>query len=743
MFRFFRFIGSVFLCLSPWPLGVSLAAEFDLVGREMSRVLQNDHYARLPFNEELSARFFERYLRMLDEDKVYFLASEVEDLRSRYGRNLHDHLSTRTFMPIAREFFEVYRSRVFGRVSYVKALLELDSFDFTQDRVISRERESAEWAVDGPALQRVWRDLLEDGILSEMVRRESFRARARQAGQRDPFRDALPVREKVALQYDRLLKGVTGANEEDVANYFLSAVANAYDPHTEYYSEGELRKFKIGVSNELVGIGVHLSMNDQGETEISGIVNGGPIDLQGELKLGDRLVAISPGDDGEWIDIIFQPIDKTIEYVVGEEGAAIGLRVKRRVEGRKDLLLEVSLSRAVVTIKDDLATAMIYDYGGDEEGIRLGVITIPSFYFDYEGAGNRVSVDVERLLRRLKSEGVDGLVLDLRDNAGGALSEVQRLTGFFISRGPVVQVKSVNGQVSSLNSFHRKPLYGGPLVVLTNRGSASATEILAAALQDYQRAVVVGSATTYGKGTVQRVINLADVMPIFSDRDRAGSLKLTIQKYYRVSGSSVQLKGVVPDVIFPDLSDAYELGERYQKYPLPHDVIIEGTGLKVWNRDDLHLEVLRMKSAQRLENGQYFRNLRSDIDRAKAKAAANEVSLNLKARLTEAASEERRRELRVQEQLRRFARIEGEDQRTFRVFHLTLDDLGNAKLRPLDQTDHSKDHVRELTDELSALEKNLKWPSGMDAIKREALSVLRDLVMAKSAEKWAIMKEKE
>ncbi len=732
----------------------------------MSRLLQSVHYARLPFNEDLSERFLELYLDTLDGDKTYFLASEVEDFRRRYSRSLHDRLSTRTFMPIAEGLFEVYRTRVTGRVSYVRQLLELDHFDFTKDRKVPRDRSEVDWPANGLAIQQVWRDMLEDMILTETIRRERLRARAIEKGKPDPFRDEPSVKKTVALKFDRLLKTVEGTTREDVANYFLSAVANAYDPHSEYYSANEMEKFKIDVSNELVGIGARLSMNDEGETEIYGIVNGGPADRHGELKLGDRVIAVSPNNNGEWVDILFKPIDNVIEHILGKEDAPVGLRVRRKVkvepepengveveggfqiEGQveikeEDEIVEIAIPRGVVVMKDDLATAKIYEYGSEDEIVRLGVITIPSFYFDYDNVGNRVSVDVERLLRRLKKENIDGLALDLRDNGGGSLSEVQRLTGFFIPRGPVVQVKSINQQVRSLNSFHRKPIYTGPLVVLTDRGSASATEILAGALQDYNRAVLVGSATTYGKGTVQKVMDIADFMPVFSDRARAGSLKLTFQKYYRVSGSSVQIKGVVPDLILPDLNDAYEVGEGFQKYALPHDVIRASRGINPSDRADLHIAQLMEKSRERIGNEQYFNYLREDIERAKAEIAKNELSLNRQDRLSQLEEDEGRRHSRNAERRARFALVEEMDKKTFQIYRLTLDDLQKDELSLLDLNDRSEDYIRQAVDEVADLEKTLKWPSGIDSVKREGLAVLRDLVTAETAENIVVVEDEK
>jgi len=702
----------------------------------MTRLLQNGHYEELAFDEDLSARFFKQYLEILDGEKIYFLSGEVESYTRAYEGTLHDRISTKTFMPIAEGLYAAYQSRVRGRVSYVRQLLEMDQFDFTEERSLMLDREDAERPKDGPALQKLWKESLENMLLSEMVRRESLSARAKAQGKADPFRKGPTVKEKVSLWYDRLLKTAEGTDREDIANYFLSSVATAYDPHSEYLSANEMEQFKISVSNELVGIGARLSMNDQGETEVYGIVNGGPADRQGDLKLGDRIIAVSANNNDEWEDILFKPINKVIGHILGEENAPVGLRVNRSVEGRnEDETVEIAIPRGVVTIKDDLATAKIYEYGNEEEGLtKLGVMTIPSFYFDFDNVGSRVSVDVERLLARLKAEGISGLVLDLRDNGGGSLSEVQRLTGFFVGRGPVVQVRSGNGQVRSLNSLHRRPLYSDPLVILTNRGSASATEILAGALQDYNRAVVVGSSSTYGKGTVQKTMDIADFMPVFSDRARTGWLKLTFQKYYRVSGSSVQIKGVIPDLILPDLDDAFEVGEGFQQYALPHDVIHASKGVKSRNRDDLFIPRLKEKSDERVSEEPYFKYLLEDIERNKAVIEKNEISLSRKVRLAELEENEKRRMTRNEERKKRFAEMEAVDRETFQIYRLTLDDLDADELPLVDPSDDSDDYIRRAVDEEADLEEGLDWPSGIDVVKREGLAVLQDLLAATRGE---------
>jgi len=732
MIKIQKFTSAMMIALGLFSAAPAPAADLELVGRELVRMLQDRHYARLPFNEKLSARFLERYLATLDGDKIYFLESEVLDIKRRHERSLHDAISTKTVMPIARRIFKVYKNRVTARVVYAKYLLRTQEFPFERDRSVLADRKDVSWPADGVALQKVWRDDVEALLLREMIRRERLKGRALEEGKPDPFRNDPSPKDQLVLRFERMSKTVKGTTDEDIANYFFSAVTKSYDPHSEYFSANEMAQFKIDVSNELVGIGASLDTNDQGEIEVQGIVNDGPADRQGELTLGDRIIAVSPENDNHWKDILFKPLDKVIGDILGKENAPVGLRIRRLVDGAEETV-EIAIPRGVVTMKDELTTAKIYEFSNGDTLTRLAVMTIPSFYFDFDDSGSRVSVDVERILARLKKEKIDGLALDLRWNSGGSLPEVQRLTGFFVGRGPVVQVKSISGQVTALNSLHRKPLYDGPLIVLTSKSSASATEILAGALQDYNRAVVVGASSTYGKGTVQKAMDISDYMPIFADRERAGWLKLTFQKYYRVSGSSVQIKGVTPDLILPDLSDAGDRGEGSQKYVLPHDVIRPSPRFGPRDRSFLFIPALREKSRIRVSENQYFKYLNADIERARMVSAANSVSLNLPKRLAALQESEDRRKARTVEQLKRFAAVEENDQKSLKILRLTLDDLKTEPLPLFDLENTDDAYLRSAADEIADLEKTLKWPSGIDAVKREGLDVLQDLVNASRA----------
>ena len=736
MFNFRKLTTVVIFTIGFFSPAPAHGADFELVGRELARMLQDGHYARLAFNENLSRRFLERYLDSLDGSRVYFLNREVTEMKRRYERVLHDRISTKSIMPVANSIHQIYRGRVMARVAYVKNLLAVKEFPFEGERVVIVDRSRASWPVDDLELQKIWSDNLENLLLSEMVRRARLKARAIEAGKPDPFRRKPSTKKAVELKFDRLLTSIEELEEEDVANYFFSAVTKAYDPHSEYFSANEMSQFKIDVSNELVGIGARLHSNDNGEIEIKGIVNGGPADRQGELKLGDRITAVSAKNDGEWKSVLFKSLDRVIEDILGEKDALVGLRVRREVNG-DDQVTDIAIPRGVVKMKDELATARIYDYRQDKKSLRLAVMTIPSFYFNFENSGSQVSVDVERLLGRLKKEQVDGLALDLRDNTGGSLPEVQRLTGFFTGRGPVVQVRSKSGQIRALNSLHRKPLYDGPMIVLVNRNSASATEILAGALQDYNRAVVVGASSTYGKGTVQKMMDISEYMPILADREDAGWLKLTSQKYYRVSGSSVQIKGVVPDLILPGLSDAYENGEGSKKYALPHDVIRRSPEFTPLERNELFISELTEKSRARVDAEPYYKGLTSEIQRAKKGLKENTVSLNLNKRLADLQEEENRRALLIQERSKHFAAIKKRDQKELKISRLTLDDVNAGKLPSANSKEETDGYIRRAADEIADLEKALKWPNGIDAVQREGLQVLQDLIQAIESEDLA------
>lgn len=708
-------------------------ADFDQVGRQMAIMLQNSHFdrQRQPFRE-LSDDFLDSYLRELDFGRLYFTQQDIDRFNEAYGDRLSQMLLEQTSTQAALDIYATFVERVETRVAQVQQLLKEEDFDFTKEESVMRSRKDAPWPKDEAEAADLWRRQVKEALLSETLRRDMVAKLAKKAGKEEILENERDPREKIALRYERLLHSVKDADEADVAAYFLSAVAQTFDPHTDYMSYRETERFRDSMRNQLVGIGALLQAEEDGATKIMGIVVNGPADRAGQLKLNDRVVGVDPMNTGrpeDMVDIMFMKIDKVVDLIRGEEGTEVRLKVEPAgaVPGETSFVV---IKRGPVELKDEQAYAELIERKTENgEAQRLGIITLPSFYADLEDGSTRCSVDVERLLRRLQQEKIDGLILDLRNNGGGVLEEVRLMTGFFTHRQPVVQVKNTLGQIQVKESDNRRPLYDGPLVVLTDKSSASASEILAGALQDLNRAVIVGESSTFGKGTVQQPMDIGRQMPFFADRDRAGSLKVTIQKFYRPSGSSTQNRGVVPDLVLPSLMDGMEIGERYLDHALPHDIIRPAPGFDPLEKNNLFLPRLKELSSARIGESRDFRYIIEDVAKAKARQRENELSLKLEKRQAELDEVEQTQELRNEERRRRFAEMEAVDESALRFFKLTLDDIeGEAPLKEFDPGDQDTDYMRRAKDETAELDDTPEWPSGLDPHKREGIHILSDLV---------------
>jgi carboxyl-terminal processing protease len=706
-------------------------ADFDEVGRQMAIMLQNSHFARLPYNAELSRKFFDDYLEDLDFQKLYLTQEDVDMFRGKYGDRLHSLLLQGKSMGPAKEIYEVFRERVAARVKQADQLLE-GEFDFTGNDSVMMTRKDAKWPKDEAEASKVWENQIKEAVLSEVLRREMISKMAKEQGKDDPSADDIDARKKVSLRYKRLLSGVEDADDEDIANYFLSAVSRSYDPHTDYMSFREMNRFKDGMKNELIGIGALLQAEEDGATTIKGIVIGGPADKEGTMKLNDRVVGVDSTNSGTaegMTDIMFMPIEKVVDLIRGKEGSSVALKVEPagRPAGETKIIVIV---REKVELKDEQASGELIEMKGEEGKVRrIGIITLPSFYADFDEGLTRCSVDVERILVRLMEEKMDGLIFDLRNNGGGSLEEVRRMTGFFVQPSPVVQVKNTLGQVQVKNSDDAKPIYTGPMVVLTDKSSASASEIIAGALQDYNRAVVVGSSSTFGKGTVQQPMDIGQMLPLFAARDKAGYLKVTIQKFYRPSGSSTQNEGVVPDIVLPSLTDALDLGEAHLDNSLPHDRIRPAAEFKPLDQQVLFLPRLKELSQERVAECKDFKYVIEDIIKAKERLKANKVSLNKEEREKELAESDEQRKERNLEKRERFVQAQEKDAKEFKFYRLSLEDVEKGKdLEAYDPSKEDKDTMRRAVDETEGLDDTPKWPSGLDADKREGIYVLGDLI---------------
>ena len=698
----------------------------------MAIMLQNSHFARLPFNAELSQRFLDDYLKDLDSQRLYFTREDVDGFNAKYGDQLHTLLLHGNSMPVATEIYRIFQKRVEERVALAEKLLKGADFDFSAKESVMLSRKDASWPKNDKEAIDLWRLQIKEAVLGESLRRELLTKLAKEQGKPDPASEDRNPKEKVSLRYKRFLNSVEDVDDEEIANYFLSSIARAYDPHTDYMSFREMNRFKDGMKNELVGIGALLQGEEDGATKIMGIVVGGPADREGALKLNDRVVAVDSLNTGkaeDMIDIMFMKIDKVVDYIRGKEGSAVALKVEP-AGGAPGKTKIVVIQRGKVEMKDEQASGEVIDMKTENGASRrLGVITLPSFYADFEEGKIRCSVDVERILSRLVDEKIDGLILDLRNNGGGSLEEVRRMTGFFIDSGPVVQVKNTLGQVQVKDSDNGKPIYMGPMVVMTDKSSASASEILAGALQDFNRAVIVGDSSTFGKGTVQQPMDIGRMLPLFAARNRAGFLKVTIQKFYRPSGSSTQMDGVAANVVLPSLVDALDVGEAFLDHPLPHDRIRPAGDFKPMDPQALFIPRLKELSQERLNTSKDFAYVIQDVIKAKDRLKVNQLSLNKTTREKELVESDVLQKERNAERRVRFAKMSEDDKKSLSLFKLTLEDLEKgADLKPYNPADENGAYMRRAKDETADLDETPKWPTGLDPVKRESLSVLKDLV---------------
>ena len=708
-------------------------ADFNEVGKQMAITLQNNHFLRIPFDKELSQRILAGFLRDLDYQRLYFNQQDVDGFQAKYGDNLHTMLLEKKAMQPAEEIYGVFVKRVESRVALTEKLLKENNFDFTTDQSVARTRKEAAWPKDEAEANELWSLQIREAVLSELLRRNLLSKMAKEQGKPDPKQGDRDPKDKIGLRYKRFLASIKDVDSEDIANYFLSAVSTTYDPHTDYMSFREMNRFEDQMKNELIGIGALLQAEEDGATKIMGIVVGGPADREGNLKLNDRVVAVdslNTGKPEDMIDIMFMKIDKVVDLIRGKAATSVALKVEPAGAPPGQTKIYV-IQREKVALKDEQASGQVIDMKGTNGAVarRLGIITLPSFYADFKEGKVRCSVDVERILMQLIEEKIDGLILDLRNNGGGSLDEVRRMTGFFIDRGPVVQVKDNRGRVQVKESENRKPIYEGPMVIMTDKSSASASEILAGALQDLNRVVVVGESSTFGKGTVQQPMAIAEMMPFFAARDRAGYLKLTIQKFYRPSGSSTQKDGVVPQLVLPSILDGLDIGESFLDNVMPHDRINPAPGFKPLDVKALFLSKLKEMSQERINASKDFAYVIEDVMQTKKRIAENKVSLNQAAREKELAEADVQRNERNAERRKRFSIMAAADKQALTFYKLTLEDLDKgAAIHEFDPSAEDGDYMRRAKDETAELDDSPKWPSGMDPVKRESIMVLRDLV---------------
>lgn len=517
----------------------------------ITRVIDKYHYKRQRLDDAMSSSIFDRYLESLDPNKSFFSEKDVRSFEV-YRNQMDDSLRLARLDP-AFNIFKVFRQRVDERITHVLKLLDKD-FDFTVDEDYLFDRTDAPWAANHKALDELWRKRVKNDVLSLRL------------SKKDP-----EIKETLRKRYEDIKRRTHQLASQDVFQFFMNAYTMSLEPHTSYMSPRISENFDINMRLSLEGIGAVLR-NENEHAIVVRTVAGGPAELSGKVHAGDRIIAVAQGETGEMEDVVGWCLQDVVDKIRGPKGSVIRLKVLPEEEENEGLAKEIKLVRNEIKLEDMAAKSSIIE-GLDSMGpVRIGVIDLPAFYRDFRGHNNgdddfrSTTRDVRELLKELIAQKVDGVILDLRENGGGSLIEATELTGLFIPSGPVVQVKNSDGDLEVERDPDPELLYGGPLAVLVDRNSASASEIFAGAIQDYQRGIIVGE-PTFGKGTVQTLVDLGRF--VRTGGDKLGRLRLTMAQFFRVNGGSTQFKGVVPDIVFPSASSADEHGERGLENALP------------------------------------------------------------------------------------------------------------------------------------------------------------------------------
>jgi carboxyl-terminal processing protease len=611
------------------------------ITRITAELLEHSQFSHHRLDDELAAKFLDRYIDSLDPDRLLFLQPDVQKF-DLFHPHLSDLIRSQGDLVPERAIFQCYLDRLGQRVTYVTNLLHDEKFNFTGHDTYSFDRETAPRPENLEAAHQLWREGLRSEYLQEKL-----------AGKKDA-----EIVTALTTRYRRLFDSMKRLTPEEVLEVYLNALAHVYDPHSDYFGPAQLDDFSITMNLSLFGIGATLQ-SDDGYCKIFDLVPGGPAARSGLLKPGDRIVAVAQGNQKP-VDIVDMPLSDAVKLIRGPKGTQVNLTLIPASATDESARKTISLVRDEVKLEDEQAKASIVDLpqkGGS--ALRMGVIDLPSFYRSSDDDGTHptprsATADVEKLINKLKAEHIQGLILDLRHNGGGSLEEAITLTSLFTGDGPVVQTRELDGHTDVEADSDASQVYSGPLIVLTSRFSASASEILAGALQDYGRALIVGDKSTFGKGTVQSVISLASLM----DENRLahssdpGALKVTIRKFYRPSGASTQLKGVEADIVLPSLSGATDVGEAELKDPLPWDSISPS---QFTREDDVSpfVHQLQVLSAERIAKDKDFSYLREDIAELKKNLATKTDDLNEADRRQEKAVAEAREKSRDEERAAR------------------------------------------------------------------------------------------
>ena len=602
------------------------------ISQLVKKFFENSHYSEIRINDEVSSKILESYIDSMDGNKSYFLLSDIEYFNN-LSNQIDDMIGSQSLQPVF-DMYEVYRTRAKERMTYALQQLELKK-DFTIDENFLFDRSNSTWANTINELNEIWRKRVKNDALNLKLTGKEWSE----------------IQELLNKRYSRFLKQMDQLNNDDVFESFMNAFTHSLDPHSSYMSPRNSEEYQIQMSLSYYGIGATLQIEDD-YVLIVNLIPGGPAAIDGKLKPKDKITAVGQGVDGKLIDVIGWRIGDVVELIRGPENTVVKLQIlsSGAIPGASEKI--INITRNQVKLEDQAAKSNIISVPRENTEWNIGVITIPSFYRDFKSMmdGNRdyasTTKDVKRIIKELKEKNIDALILDLRSNGGGHLTEATALSGLFIENGPIVQLRNANGRISRLDDPDpsRRLAYDGPLIVLVNRFSASASEIFAAAIQDYGRGIIVGQ-QTFGKGTVQNLYPLNRYIKKPKDKE-FGQLTMTIGKYYRVTGESTQHRGVMPDIELPSHIDLQLVGESTRKTALPWDTI-RTAKFKLYNPAlENAIPSLSKKSISRSKTNDDLRFLIEEIEKLKNFRAKKTISLNLEQR-------EQERNTEIQDQLKR------------------------------------------------------------------------------------------
>lgn len=573
----------------------------------ITHILTTYHYKKTELDDQLSSSIYKHYLENLDQNKAYFLKSDIQEFE-RYRFKIDDAIMKSDLSP-AYDIFKRYRQRVDERITFALKAVQED-FNFNLDESYRFDRRDDDWSESKADLDTLWRKRVKNDVLNlQLTKKET-----------DEIRSTLTDR------YKRILSSTFQLNSNDVFQSYINAYTTSIEPHTAYFSPRTSENFDISMRLSLQGIGAVLR-GDNDYTQVVKVITGGPADLSDQIKADDRIISVGQGKDGKMVDVIGWRLDDVVDLIRGPKGTIINLEILPKDAGHEGPSKIVTLTREEIKLEEQDASSSIIDV--PNTSTRIGVIDLPTFYIDFaaQAEGKKdyksTSRDVRKLIKSMLKENIDGLIIDLRDNGGGSLSEALELTGLFIDRGPVVQTKDASGRVDINYDPEPGISYPGPLAVLVDRNSASASEIFAGAIQDYHRGIIVGE-PTFGKGTVQNVIDLNRF--IKENNEDHGRLKTTIAQFFRVSGGSNQYKGVIPDIIFPTAEDSSDQGERAYENALPWDQVKAAKYYPASAPIDSFV-IAKKAHEERIKNNKLFQLLMDDLNLQREASERKEIPL--------------------------------------------------------------------------------------------------------------------